>query len=109
MAEDLHLDERRLAFARSELIRACNELREAGSRVPGVEMQSLTGISGEVREYLEAVRMASRLLAESAGAAGEVLGSAIQMSTDTDRSVAAALNRGLEETQVMPGSGQART
>ena len=106
MAEDLHLEKSRLAFARSELIRACDELREAGSRVPGIEMQSLTGISGQVREYLEAVRVASRLLAENAGAAGEVLGSVIQTSTDTDRSVAAALNGHLEETQVIPGSGR---
>ncbi len=106
MAESLCLDEHRLVLARSELVRASEELRSVGSRVPCVAMQSLTGIGGEVQEYLETVRVASQLLAEGANAAGAAASTAIQVSTDTDRSVAAALNLGAEGASVSSQIGQ---
>ena len=85
------------------LAQAGEQLSTAGSRVPRVTAESLTGIGGEVQEYLEAVRMASRVLAEGAASAGHASDVTLHASTDLDRMLTAAVHLGTGEPAGAPG------
>ena len=91
--KDVTLDDASLASSGRYLVTAA-QILASNTVAPEVQMQGVTGIAGEVKNYLQSLVLAQLALSDAAKTGSRAVSRMMEESSELDRQIAASLNTG---------------